>query len=75
MPKPDLSALSDYTRYENYVKEILIGIKKLILILPLVNKILPLVNKRAAARMVHDMWYELETEIQQESRQKFKVKL
>lgn len=67
MPKPDLSALSDYTRYENYVKEILIGIKKLILILPLVNK-------RAAARMVHDMWYELETEIQQESRQKFKVK-
>ena len=67
MSKPDLPVSSDYTRYENYVKEILTGIKKLILIL-----LLP--NKRAAARMMHDMWYELETEIQQESRQKFKVK-
>lgn len=57
----------DYTRYENYVKEILTGIKKLILILPLENR-------KVAARTLHDTWYELETEIQQEIHQNIRNK-
>lgn len=57
----------DYTRYESQVKELLGDVKKLILLLPLNSK-------RASAKMVYDMWYELETEVRQEIYHKIRSK-
>lgn len=57
----------DYTRYEAQIQEILKDVKKLILMLPLDSR-------RASAKMVYDMWYELETEVRQEIHHKIRSK-